>query len=110
MNVKSILTKEHYMYELIPIIENWLLETGYIVTVLANRIDAEKENLLIRLYLEDYALGCSIKVYSNQQFFEALQEYLAENSLLTNVNSCPYCGKPVETPKTICPFCGAPVK
>jgi rubrerythrin len=110
MNVKSILTKSHYMYELTPIIENWLLETGYVVTVLANRIDAEKENLVIRLYLEDYALGCSIKVYSNNQFFETLQEYLAENSFLTNVIACPYCGKPVQIPLAICPFCGAPIK
>ena len=97
------------MYELIPILENWLIESDYSVTKIANRIDAEKTGASIRLFLEDYPSGCLIKVFSDDQFFEQLKAYMSEQNLLHYWIPCPYCGKTLEASNRNCPFCGGSI-
>lgn len=110
MAVKSVFAEKRDLYDLIPVIQNWLIENGYDVTAIANRIDAKKGESIVTLFLENYPAGCLIKVISSDQFFENLREYLSKQHLLTYQISCPYCGKVVEASKTKCPFCGAPIK
>jgi rRNA maturation endonuclease Nob1 len=110
MKSKSILSEKHDMGEVIPVIENWLSENGYSVTVLANRIDAENVDTKVRIFFDDYSAGCLIKIYSNPTFFDQLKRFLAQKKLLTYRISCSYCNREIEVSQTQCPYCGAPNK
>ena len=96
------------MYELIPVIENWLIEKGYVVTTIANRIDAEGKGIVAKLFFEDYSSGCLVKVVSDEQFFMELKAFLSNKKLLSYCISCSYCGRTFESSKDNCPYCGAP--
>jgi len=109
MAQRSVIAEKHSMYELIPILENWLMESSYSLTRIANRIDAEKTGTLVKIFLEDYSSGCLIKVFSDDEFFERLREYLSEKNLLYYLIECPYCGKTLEASNKNCPFCGGPI-
>ena len=76
--MRSIISEKKDMYDLIPIIENWFIEKAYNVTVIANRIDAKKDQVAITLFLDNYPSGCLIKVYSTEEFFVNLKKYLAD--------------------------------
>jgi hypothetical protein len=95
------------MYELIPVIENWLLGNGYRVDTIANRIDAQKVSIYVTLFLENFPTGCNLKVSSNDGFFfENLKKYLSRKHLLSYRISCPYCRRITERSNQQCPFCG----
>jgi hypothetical protein len=95
------------MYELIPVIEEWLLENGYSVDIIANRIDVQKESSYMTLFLENFPTGCTIKVTSNERsFFDNLKKYLSSKNLLTYKIICSYCGRQTEQSNQQCPFCG----
>lgn len=110
MAVKSVFAEKRDLYDLIPVIQNWLIENGYHVSAIANRIDAKNGESNITLFLENYPSGCLIKVLSHDQFFEDLKEYLSKQHLLSYQISCPYCGRAVEASKRKCPFCGGSIK
>jgi hypothetical protein len=107
MSTRSVLAEKHSMYELIPVIQNWLMESEYIVTVIANRIDVQGIGATARLFFEDYPIGCLIKVVSSDQFFTNLKAFLSDQRLLTSRISCSYCGRKYETSQSSCPYCGA---
>jgi rRNA maturation endonuclease Nob1 len=108
MSLRSVLAEKRSMYELIPVIENWLIENGYILTTIANRIDAEGKGITARLFFEDYSSGCLVKVVSNEQFFMELKAFLSNQQLLSYRISCSYCGRTFESSKGSCPYCSAP--
>jgi|YelNatPaOPRAMG01_1025707.scaffolds.fasta_scaffold90618_2 hypothetical protein len=110
MSLKSAFAEKRSMYELIPIIQNWLIENGYHVSIIANRIDAKKEEVTVKLFFENYPSGCLIKVVSDEQFFSNLKAFLASRHLLNYFISCSYCGRKFEASRNSCPFCGAPKK
>lgn len=108
MNVESVFIERLTMYDLIPVIETWLLGSGYSVDTLANRIDAQKESSYVTLFLENFPTGCTLKVASNERFFfETLKEHLSSKHLLSYKFPCPYCGRVTERSSQQCPFCGA---
>jgi len=108
--MRSIISENKDMYDLIPIIENWLIEKAYSVNVIANRIDAEKGQLFITLFLDNYPSGCLIKVYSNDAFFKNLKKYLADEHLLSYQIPCPYCKRETDVSMNNCPYCGGSLK
>ena len=107
MIVESILAERRTMYELIPVIEEWLLENGYSTNIIANRIDAQKGPSYITIFLENFPTGCTIKVTSNESFFfDNLKKHLSSKHLLTYKIPCRYCGRQTEQSNQQCPFCG----
>jgi hypothetical protein len=110
MKSKSILSEKHHMGEVIPVIESWLSENGYAVTILANRIDAVNVDTRVRIFFDNYLAGCVIKIYSNPTFFDQLKRFLSRKKLLTYHISCSYCNREIEVSQTQCPYCGAPNK
>ena len=110
MAVRSIISEKKDMYDLIPIIENWLIEKAYSVTVIANRIDAEKAHLSITLFLDNYPSGCLIKIYSTEEFFNKLKQYLMTEHHLTYQIPCPYCKRETDVSMNNCPYCGGSLK
>ena len=98
------------MYDLIPVIENWLIENEFQVTTLANRIDATNAMEQIQFFLINYPSGCLIKVYSSDSFFELLKNYLAENHYLDYSVQCPYCGAKYTVSEGRCPTCNAAIQ
>ena len=107
--MNSVIVKKYDMYDLIPEIENWLIKNSYTVTVIANRLDAEKGEIHIRIFMENNPSGCLIKVFSSEQVFENLKKYLAEKRLLDYLISCTYCDRKTEASKDRCGFCGATI-
>lgn len=107
MSSRSVLAEKRSMYDLIPVIQNWLMESEYVVTAIANRIDAEGKGTTARLFFEDYSTACLIKVISDEQFFTSLKEFLSNQGLLTYHIFCSYCGRKYETSQSSCPYCGA---
>ena len=110
MAMKSIISEKKDMYDLIPIIENWLIDKAFKVTVIANRIDAKKDQLSITLFLDNYPSGCLIKVYSTEKFFEKLKKYLADENHLSYQITCPYCERETDVSTNNCPYCGGSLK
>jgi len=107
MSARSVFAEKRSMYELIPVIENWLIENEYTVTAIANRIDAEGKGIAARIFFENYSSGCLVKVISNEQFFMVLKAFLSNQQLLSYRVSCSYCGRTFESSKSSCPYCGA---
>lgn len=107
MSARSVFAEKRSMYELIPVIENWLIENEYNVTAIANRIDAEGKGIAARIFFENYSSGCLVKVISNEQFFMVLKAFLSNQQLLSYRVSCSYCGRTFESSKSSCPYCGA---
>ena len=110
MAMRSIISEKKDMYDLIPIIENWFIEKGYNVTVIANRIDAKKDHVAITLFLDNYPSGCLIKVYSTEKFFDNLKKYLADEHHLSYQVPCPYCKRETDVTLHNCPHCGGSLK
>jgi len=108
VNIESVFIERLTLYELLPVIETWLLGSGYSVDTLANRIDAQKESSYVTVFLETFPTGCTLKVASNEPFFfENLKEHLSRKHLLSYRLPCPYCGRVIERSSQQCPFCGA---
>jgi len=105
--MNSIFSEKNDMYTILPVIETWLYENGFNVTVIANRIDAAKNGNQIWLLIENYPPGCLIKVYSPIQFYDDLRKYLTKKKCLTYKISCSYCGREFNVDEKLCPFCGA---
>jgi hypothetical protein len=110
MVLNSVISKGYSMYDLLPIIENWLIEHEFHVTTLANRIDATNAIEQVRFFLVNYPSGCLIKVFSSEEFFEIIRTYLAENHYLDHSVECPYCGTKSLLSEGKCTNCHAPFK
>jgi hypothetical protein len=108
--VQTLFAERRGLDDLLPIVEHWLTTQGYRVTVLANRVDAQREAEVQRLFFETYRSGCLIKVYADPAFFTGLQQYLADQQLLSYLMPCPYCQRKVEAGQATCPYCTAPLK
>jgi hypothetical protein len=106
MSLKSILTESKFEI-LLKVIEEWLLTNNYNVTVIANRIDAQKDNKFVSLFLESFSSGCSIKIFSDEVFLESLRVYLGEKHLITHKIKCSYCDWSFDVSLSFCPNCGA---
>ena len=109
MSVHAIHAQGHHLDELLPVIEQWLLENAYQVTVIANRIDASRQDRRLRIFITDYAAGSLLKIYADAAVLDALKRHLAEKRLLSYRFACPYCNAPVDLTASKCPTCGAPV-
>jgi len=109
MSMHAIHAQGHHLDELLPVIELWLLDGGYQVTVIANRIDGVRLDQRIRIFITDYAAGSLLRVYADAAFLDALKRHLAEKRLLSYRFACPYCNAQVDLTAAKCPTCGAPV-
>jgi len=117
------------MYDLIPLIEAWLEQEGFAVSVLANRIEGVKKTGFlssekVTLFLEDYIGLCSVKIQGQTNTCTRLAEYLKslpikaprseretiirEREIVTM--PCPYCKTLVSITERKCPNCGAYIK
>jgi hypothetical protein len=117
------------MYDLIPLIEAWLGQQGFAVSVLANRIEGVKKTGFfssekVTVFLEDYIGLCSVKIQGQSNACTRLVEYLkslpikaARNERETIIREreivtmpCPYCKTLVSVTERKCPNCGAYIK
>ena len=117
------------MYDLIPLIEAWFEQEGFVVSVLANRIDGVKETGFfssekVTVFLEDYIGLCSVKMQGHKNACARLAEYLkslpakvAKSERETIIREreivtmpCPYCRTLVNVTERKCPNCGAYIK
>jgi hypothetical protein len=117
------------MYDLIPLIEEWLGKEGFATSVLANRVDGEKKTGFlssdkVTVFLEDYIGLCSVKMQGRTDVCTRLVEYLKslprkdpmreketiikEREIVTM--PCPYCRALVTVTERKCPNCGAYLK
>jgi hypothetical protein len=117
------------MYDLIPLIEVWLEQEGFAVSVLANKIEGVKKTGVlssekVTVFLEDYIGLCSVKMQGQTNACTRLAEYL--KTLPTNAIKseretiikereivtipCPYCRTLVSVTERKCPNCGAFIK
>lgn len=104
------------MYDLTPLIETWLENEGFVVSVLANRIEGTKQagvfkSHRVTIFLEDYIGLCSIRMQGNPDTCQRLTHHLQSLSVKENQSSvCQYCGALVDANDKKCPNCGAPIK
>jgi len=117
------------MYDLMPIIETWLEENGFVVSKVANRIDGTKktgifssENVVV--FLEDSSEYCSVKLQGSVDTCTSLGQYLqslppresyVERKIIIKEREtisipCPYCRTLVSVTEKKCPNCGAFIK
>lgn len=127
--MSPILLKNYSMYDLIPLIENWLESEGFQVSILANRIEGVKKTGIfssekVTIFLEDYPDYCSIKLQGSIDYCTALGQYLQslppkektrEREVIIKEREivsipCPYCGTLVSLTERKCPNCGAYIK
>ena len=121
------------MYDLLPLIETWLEQQGFAVSVLANRVDAIKKTGFfssekMTVFLEDYVGLCSVRTQGNANVCQLFDEYLKslppkaekqeketllketivkEREIVTIV--CSYCKTLVRITERKCPSCGASI-
>jgi hypothetical protein len=117
------------MYDLIPLVEAWLEQEGFSVSVLANRVEGVKKTGFlssekVTVFLEDYIGLCSVKIQGQSNACTGLAEYLKslptkapridretiikEREIVTL--PCPYCRTLVSVTERKCPNCGAYIK
>jgi hypothetical protein len=125
MSVKPLFIKDYGMNHLIPLIENWLTDKDFSVTILANRIDGVKKtgflsSVKVTIFIEDYADRCSVKISGSLGISQELRQWLLtlppreeptqketiikEQVVLTR---CQYCHKLYDESYEKCPNCGA---
>jgi hypothetical protein len=115
------------MYNLIPLVEAWLGQEGFTVSVLANRIEGVKKTGIfssekVTVFLEDYIGLCSVKIQGQTNACIHLAEYLKSLPIKAPKNEretiireivtmpCPYCKTLVSVTERKCPNCGAYIK
>lgn len=117
------------MYDLIPLIEAWLGQEGFTVSVLANRVEGAKKTGFfssekVTVFLEDYIGLCSVKIQGQTNTCIRLVEYLrslpnkaprSEREVIIKEREiitmpCPYCRTLVSVTERKCPNCGAYIK
>lgn len=108
MVLNSVISKGYSMYDLIPVVENWLIEKEFHVTTIANRLDATNDITNVRFFFINNPSGCLIKVFSSEEFFDVIRRYLAENHYLDHFVQCPYCGTKSLLSEGKCTNCKAP--
>jgi hypothetical protein len=104
------------MNSLIPLIEAWLEEQDFAVSVLANRIDGVKKTGFlssdkVTIFLEDYLGLCSVRLQGHTDTCAHLTEYL-KSLPPKGAKSipCPYCRTLVSIEEKKCRNCGAYLK
>lgn len=129
MSYEQVTIKNYTDADLTPIIESWLLEREFTVSILANRIEGNKktgwfssENVTI--FLENFPDGCVIRISGSQETKRYLKQYLSALPQKKKAVSketiirereivsvpCPYCGALVPITEKICQNCKAPVR
>ena len=117
------------MHDLIPVVEAWLGQEGFTVSVLANRVEGFKKTGFfssekVTVFLEDYIGLCSVNIEGQSIACMRLVEYLKSlpakaprNERETIVKEreivtmpCPYCRVLVSVTERKCPNCGAYIK
>jgi hypothetical protein len=117
------------MYDLIPLVEAWLEQEGFSVSVLANRVEGVKKTGFlssekVTVFLEDYIGLCSVKIQGQSNACTGLAEYLKslptktpriDRETITKEREivtipCPYCRTLVSVTERKCPNCGAYIK
>jgi hypothetical protein len=117
------------MYDLLPLIEAWLEQKDFSVSVLANRVEGVKKTGFlssekVTVFLEDYIGLCSVKIQGQSDACTGLAEYLKSLPAKTpRINRetiikereivtipCPYCRTLVSITERKCPNCGAYIK
>lgn len=127
-----LLVKNYSSYDLIPLIETWLDNEGFNVSVLANRVDGVKKTGIfssesIRLYFRDFPSGCSVEIEGSIGVCQSARDYLSqlspklikpekgekvvikEKEVVKEVVMipCQYCGTLMPQIASSCPNCGA---
>lgn len=129
ISLSSLLLRNYTMYDLVPLIKTWLEGCGFIVSVLANRIDGVKKTGFftaenVTIFLEDYPEYCIVKCESTINICNQLMQYLRslppkerreEKEIIIKereviVIPCPYCRTLVKITEQRCPNCGAYIK
>jgi len=127
--LSPLLLKNYSMYDLIPLIETWLEREGFLVSVLANRIDGTKRTGFfssekVTVFLENYPEQCSIKLQGSMDICQRLGQYLQslppkektrEKEIIIKEREtvsipCPYCRTLVSVTEKKCPNCGAYIR
>jgi hypothetical protein len=73
MAVKSVFAEKRDLYDLIPVIQNWLIENGYDVSAIANRIDAKNGESNITLFFGKLSIGLFDKSTFERPVFRGLK-------------------------------------
>lgn len=125
-----LLMKNYSSYDLIPLIETWLENEGFNVSVLANRVDGVKKTGIfsserIRLYFKDFPSGCSVEIEGSTRVCQSARDYLLqlspkptkpekevvikEKEVVKEVVMipCQYCGTLMPQTASFCPNCRA---
>lgn len=127
--MSPLLLKNYSMYDLIPLIETWLEKEGFIVSVLANRVDGSKKTGLlssekVTIYVEDFPDGCSVRLQGSMDVCRALGQHIQslppvqrgkDREIIIKEREvvslpCPYCRTLVNVTERKCPNCGAYLK
>ena len=109
--MSPLLLKNYSMHDLIPLIETWLEREGFLVSILANRIDGTKSTGFfssekITIFLEDYPEQCSIKLQGSVDVCYNLGQYLQSLPSKEKSKDREIIIKERETVSVPCPFCG----
>ena len=130
MSVKPIIVKNYNMHNLMPLVEIWLSDKGFSVSIVANKIEGFKKtgffsSMEVVLFFEDYPEGCVIRpVGFPSELYEQLNEYvkslppkeLKEDTIIKEreviqkevvLIKCSYCGSMMQQTDLFCRHCGA---
>ena len=103
--------KNLHLNELMPMLQSWLSEREYEVYTVANRIDAIKDNVTLKILLEDYANGCIIRVSGQAEVVNEFVSHLSDFvQFEQGIVQCEYCGTVFSVNEKRCPNCGAYIK
>ena len=108
MSAKHIFSKNLTSSDLIPLLQEWLSKQGYEICTVANRIDASNDDAKLKILIEDYGKGSTIKIFGTSENAKSVASFIAEISKFGYTSApCEYCGAMFSAEQSKCPQCGA---
>ena len=106
---RHVFVRGLFLGDLMPMLQAWLSNNNYDIHIVANRIDATKNQSTVKLLFDDYTRGCIVRLLGRTEDVEGIIAHISKISMFENgLVVCDFCGAAIPPKTAECPKCGAP--